>query len=234
MKTLNRAKLHDEVIQYLLNNNYHYFKTPLYVLDKELNPLRNVIREYGNSSEEDYNLHWSAAYNTNPFYQELLKRFSNNIHNANFIFKAGDLIAVVDNIWHMIELKTTTNADNIYHFNFDSFAAYDSLPLETRQFIHILFYNSTTQSFFIGRYNDLKFKSTCYVYPEVSDQREDTIRGYSRFIDIERNHNPNVAKDIDKSQNAYLKIDLNEQIPGVLSSIPNHINKITALNHKLR
>lgn len=222
----NRAELHDTTLQHLLNNNYHYFKAPMYLIDQELNPLREVIKNYSAGSAEEYNLVWKAAWNTNEFYQELHQRFSQHINNTNFISKAGDFIIDINNDWHMIELKTTTKGNDIYNFNFDSFRAYNSLPLELRNFIHILFYNDLNKSFWIGRFNDLKFQSTCYVYSEISPERHYFIRSYDKFYDIKYNDNQNVAPHIDKTQNAYVKIDLNEQAFGVLSSIPDHMNKL--------
>ncbi|MGO1059504.1 hypothetical protein ACTL32_10280 [Planococcus sp. FY231025] len=221
-----RSELHDSTLQYLVNNSYNNFRAPLYPMDQELQPLREVIKNYSNSSIEEYNLVWNAALATNTFYQELYRRFTPQIHHAEFIKKAGDVILDINDMWHIIELKTTTNAEEIYCINFDSFRVYDSLPMNVRDFIHILFYNAVTQSFWIARYNDLKFQSTCYVYPEVDPQRYNFIRSYSRFYDIKTNDNPNVSSYIDKTQNAYFKIDLRKQASGVLSPISEHIQKI--------
>lgn len=221
-----RSELHDSTLQYPINNSYHYFRAPLYPMDQELQPLREVINNYSDASTEEQTLVWNAAWATNTFYQELYRRFTPHIHNTEFIRKAGDIILDINDTWHMIELKTTTNEDDIYHINFDSFRVYDSLPMNVRDYIHILFYNAVTQSFWIARYNDLKFQSTCYVYPEVAPQRYNFIRSYNRFYNIEKNDNPNVASHIDKTYNAYVKIDLREQAPGVLSPISEHIQKI--------
>jgi hypothetical protein len=230
----NRVELHDQVLQYLLNNNYYYFQSPMYLIDKELAPLREVIRRYGNSSPEEYNLYWNAAYETNNFYKQLLRQFSYNIHKVDFINKAGDFIIDINTVWHMIELKTTENENDIYNFNFDSFKAYDSLPTEIRSLIHILFYNSSNNCLWIARFNDLKFQNKCYVYPEIDPQRYNIIRSDNRFYDIEFNNNPNVVPHIDKTQNAYFKIDLHEQQAGVLSTIPEHINKLKVQYNQLQ
>src|SRR5699024_3096546 len=222
--TFERATLHDNALQYLINNNFYYFKAPLYQVDPEIAPLRNLLNQKFNISNEKLDHVWDIAINDNPFYQSLYNKFGPKIHNENFIRKVGDFIIDFYRIWLLVELKTSKN--HIFNINFDSLIAYDSLPIESRNYIHFIFYDG--QNFWMVRYNDLFIKPVVFVYPEIfhNQSRIRYIRVYIRFYEIRTNSNQNTPLHINRSTNAYVKVNLKEQCPGVVQTIPEHMNTL--------
>jgi hypothetical protein len=219
-----RSIYHDNVLQYLINNNYHFFRAPLYPVDSEMSALRDLLRNQPTDIKKELDEIWNVAINRNHFYRTLIQNFTLQIHNENFIRKAGDVIVDLDGIWHLIELKTSKG--NIFNINFDSLIAYDTLPIEVRNYIHFIFFDG--QCFWMARYNDLNIQPVVYVYEEIyqNPERIRFIRDYDRFYQIRINNNINTPSYVDRSNNAYVKVDINKQPLGVVSSVQEHMNKL--------
>lgn len=209
--------LHDSVLTYLIENNFSYFRSPIYLIDKEFEPLRELLKShssYPNQKElEDV---WRVAKRKNDFYRELLDRFSNSIHTKNVINYLGDFIVEKNNNWHIVKLKTSENSSSIFHFNIESILAFRSFPQKYLPYLYVLFYNDFSKVFQISRFSNLLFKPYFYHYPELSpDLKLDVQKSLPRFsprlIDKE-----NASKDIDKTAFVYLSIDLLKQKPGTL------------------
>ncbi|CDO04311.1 hypothetical protein BN988_02865 [Oceanobacillus picturae] len=219
-----RSIYHDKVLQYLINNNHYFFKAPLYPVDSEMSALRDLLRNQSTDIKEELDEIWNVAINRNPFYKTLIQKFTLHIHNENFIRKVGDVIADLNGIWHLIELKTSK--DNIFNINFDSLIAYDTLPIEVRNYIHFIFFDG--QCFWMARYNDLNIEPVVHVYEEIYQNLERIrfIRDYNRFYQIQINNNRNTPSHVDRSYNAYVKVDMNKQPLGVVSPIQEHMDKL--------
>ncbi|KIL45567.1 hypothetical protein KP77_28590 [Jeotgalibacillus alimentarius] len=217
---------HDSHQNYLINNNFTFFGSPVYPVDPELQNFRDLRREHLNRSEDENYMLYNAAYNSSPFLQQLLMQFGINMNYVLFLQKAGDFVVDIYGEWYLVDIKTTNYADGIFHLNFDAYLAYEDLPVEKRNKVYFLFCDDATQNYYVVNYNHLRIEPVCYVYPEVLPQRFEQIRNSNRFFSIEYNTNPNPIKGIDPTTNAYFKISLHDQLPGVVQPLQQCINQL--------
>ena len=220
----NRAQLHDSLLNYMSSHAYNLFGGHVHLIDPQIAPLRELLNQELPSKQRD--TIWNLAISQNKLYDELLRRFGNSIHNALFIKKVGDFVLDINSIWHLIEVKTSTRASGIYHFNFDSFAALRRLPREVRKYVHILFYNDVFKTYHLAPFNEIKFDPIYYHFPELSLERKNEVEEF--LI----NHVPTVNvgqvdNDIERKTNVYLSIDIySEENRKVVCPIEQYLDKL--------
>lgn len=200
-----RARIHDSLLNYFSTNAYNIFGGNIHLIDPQIAPLRQLLNQDLPLDHRD--MIWDLAISQNNFYEELLRRFGKSIHNALFIKKVGDFILDINSVWYFIEVKTSTRASTIYNFNFDSFVALRQLPLEVRKYMHILFYNDFYKTYYIAPFNELKFNTSYYHFPELTQERKHEVEEF--LI----NHIPEINfgqsdNDINRNTNVYLSIDI--------------------------
>lgn len=204
-----RRSLHDQQLEYLVKNNYAFFRCPIYPVDQELAPLRDLSKQA--LSPEEWDARWNTALIGNPFWNDLLNQFGGQaINHLTFLQKIGDFVLDINGIWHVIDLKTSDRTSSIYYVNFDSFVALRMIPWELRRNAHILFYNDAYKTYYIGPFRELKFDTCYYHYPELTDERRSEVENYLV------NHIPTVNHsecddDMDRTSNVYLSIDINSE-----------------------
>lgn len=221
-----RKNLHDSVLSYLNESNYQHFRSPMFLIDKELSPLRNLLNNqdmYRN--DEVFHYMVNLAKNQNPFYKELTDRFTNSIHHPDVIKKLGDFILEISNSWHIFELKTSDHASLLYHYNIDSYLIYRHFPSQLLPYNHVLFYNDCYKTFYAINVTDLIVEPNYFHYPELSSERKKFIEEHLPGFTSSINYNE-CSSDIDRTTNAYLTIDLSKQKPGALLPLDQYISNI--------
>lgn len=227
-----KSELHDSVMNLSVSYARGVFNTPIYKLDEHLIELREVCK-----NGTDINTLYKEFYNS-PVFKEFFGRFFGHelIHTVNptFIQKIGDIIIANEDIWHLLEIKTSEHSVNLFNVNADSFRQYTTLPRNQWVNVHFMFYSSLDMSMRIvrlDRFLEIQGKVPIYYYEGVDGIAiSEAVQCAPFRTTLKNNGKRNPDHFIDVESNVYFQFDLNSFPQGSIMDIREYFLQLKMKN----